>query len=133
MLSGKQITESSFFSTLKTRVPFCLWCYPGNALGWFLLIQRLPKVGIPTFLLPWCFYPLCSPLTLTALPLITSTKLIYHWCVHFLRGWGGGRMHYSMGSPLCQVQIIRSWMFTFAGWSLDLASESSGEMSLDSL
>ncbi|KAB1276275.1 Membrane-associated guanylate kinase; WW and PDZ domain-containing protein 2 [Camelus dromedarius] len=32
-----------------------------------------------------------------------------------------------------KVQIIRSWMFTFAGWSLDSASESLGEMSLDSL
>lgn len=65
--------------------------------------------------------------------LINHIQKINHGCVQSLEGWGEGRIHYSMGSPLCQVQIIRSWMFTFAGWSLDLASESSGEMSLDSL
>lgn len=76
---------------------------------------------------------LCAFHWLTALSLVTSTKLIYHRCVLFLGRWGRGSSYYSVGFYFCQVQITRNWMFTFEEWSLDLASESLGETNLDSL
>lgn len=69
---------------------FCLWQYPSNALGWSVLIQRLPNFGIPTFLLPYIFFLSSVLFTDSNGTLIDHTHKINpsHRRVQSLAGWG---------------------------------------------